>query len=90
MNGSALKSNLNKILNFLESRIDKMCKIIEDKQHNIWGATEHGLIKIYKNLGYKLFNKENGLAGVDIPSVLCDYEGEIWVSCFGNGIYKLI
>lgn len=33
MNGCALKSNLNKILNFLESRIDKMCKIIEDKQY---------------------------------------------------------
>lgn len=46
-------------------------------------------MKIYKNLNHKLFNKDNGLAGVDIPSVLCDYEGEIWVSCFGNGIYKL-
>ena len=29
------------------------------------------------------------MAGVDISSVICDYEGEIWVSCFGNGVYKL-
>ena len=68
---------------------DYISKIVEDKQHNIWCATEHGLVKIYKNLNYKLFNKDNGLAGVDISSVICDYEGEIWVSCFGNGVYKL-
>ncbi|MES2515582.1 MAG: two-component regulator propeller domain-containing protein [Bacteroidota bacterium] len=68
---------------------DYISKIIEDKQHNIWCATEHGLVKIYKDLSYKIFDKENGLAGIDIPSILCDYEGEIWVSCFGNGVYKL-
>ena len=68
---------------------DYISKIIEDKQHNIWAATEHGLVKIYINLSHKVFNKDNGLAGVDISSVLCDYEGEIWVSCFGNGVYKL-
>lgn len=68
---------------------DYISQITEDKQGNIWCATEHGLVKIYKNLSYKIFNKENGLAGIDISSVICDYEGEIWVSCFGNGIYKL-
>jgi ligand-binding sensor domain-containing protein/serine phosphatase RsbU (regulator of sigma subunit) len=68
---------------------DYISKIVEDKQHNIWCATEHGLVKIYKNLSYKIFNKDNGLAGIDISSVICDYEGEIWVSCFGNGVYKL-
>ena len=68
---------------------DYISKIIEDKQHNIWCATEHGLVKIYKNLSHKIFNKDNGLAGIDISSILCDYEGEIWVSCFGNGVYKL-
>ena len=68
---------------------DYISKIVEDKQHNIWCATEHGLVKIYKNLSHKIFNKDNGLAGVDISSVICDYEGEIWVSCFGNGVYKL-
>jgi len=68
---------------------DYISKIIEDKQHNIWCATEHGLVKLYKDLSYKIFNKDNGLAGVDISSILCDYEGEIWVSCFGNGVYKL-
>ena len=70
-------------------KTDYISKIVEDKQHNIWCATEHGLVKIYKNLSYKIFNKDNGLAGVDISSVICDYEGEIWVSCFGNGVYKL-
>ena len=68
---------------------DYISKIIEDKQHNIWCATEHGLLKVYKNLKYKLFNKENGLSGIDISSIICDYEGDIWVSCFGNGVNKL-
>ena len=68
---------------------DYISKIVEDKQHNIWCATEHGVIKIYKDLSFKVFNKDNGLAGIDISSVICDYEGEIWVSCFGNGVYKL-
>jgi ligand-binding sensor domain-containing protein/serine phosphatase RsbU (regulator of sigma subunit) len=68
---------------------DYISKIIEDKQHNVWCATEHGLVKLYKDLTFKIFNIDNGLAGVDISSVICDYEGSIWVSCFGNGVYKL-
>jgi ligand-binding sensor domain-containing protein/serine phosphatase RsbU (regulator of sigma subunit) len=68
---------------------DYISKIIEDRQHNIWCATEHGLLKLYSDLSHKLFNKDNGLAGIDISSILCDYEGSIWVSCFGNGVYKL-
>lgn len=68
---------------------DYISAITEDKQHNIWAATEHGLIKIKPDLNYKFFNTNNGLSGIDISSVICDYEGEIWVSCFGNGVYKL-
>jgi len=68
---------------------DYISKIIEDKQGNIWCATEHGLLKIFKNLSFKIFNNENGLIGNDISSLLCDYEGEIWVSSFGNGVFKL-
>ncbi|HRG00680.1 MAG TPA: two-component regulator propeller domain-containing protein [Bacteroidia bacterium] len=84
-----IENNIFHQVDIPQINTDYISKIVEDKQHNIWCATEHGLLKIYKNLNHKLFNKDNGLAGVDIPSVLCDYEGEIWVSCFGNGIYKL-
>lgn len=68
---------------------DYISKIVEDKQHNIWCATEHGLLKVKPDLSYKFFDKRNGLNVVDIPSVLCDYEGNIWVSCFADGVYKL-
>jgi ligand-binding sensor domain-containing protein/serine phosphatase RsbU (regulator of sigma subunit) len=68
---------------------DYISKIIEDRQDNMWCATEHGLVKISPDMKVKLFDKNNGLGGVDISSVLCDYEGEVWVSCFGNGVYKL-
>lgn len=68
---------------------DYISKIVEDKQHNIWCATEHGLLKVKPNGTFKFFDKRNGLSVVDIPSVLCDYEGNIWVSCFTDGVYKL-
>lgn len=69
---------------------DYISKIIEDKQHNIWFATdEHGLLKVRSNQSYQFFNKNNGILGVYIPSILIDYEDKIWVSCFGNGVYKL-
>jgi ligand-binding sensor domain-containing protein/serine phosphatase RsbU (regulator of sigma subunit) len=84
-----IENNIFHQINIDLINTDYISKIVEDKQHNIWCATEHGLIKLYKDLSYKLFNKDNGLAGVDISSVICDYEGEIWVSCFGNGVYKL-
>lgn len=68
---------------------DYISKIVEDKQHNIWCATEHGLLKVKPDMSYKFFDKRNGLSVIDIPSVLCDYEGNIWVSCFTDGVYKL-
>jgi ligand-binding sensor domain-containing protein/serine phosphatase RsbU (regulator of sigma subunit) len=68
---------------------DYIPKITEDKQHNIWCATEHGLLKLKPNNSFKFFNKNNGLKVVNIFSVLCDYENNIWVSCFGDGVYKL-
>lgn len=68
---------------------DYISKIVEDKQHNLWCATEHGLLKVLSNGAYKFFDKRNGLSVVDIPSVLSDYEGNIWVSCFTDGVYKL-
>ena len=68
---------------------DYISGIIQDKQRNIWCATEHGVLKISPNKKYKFFNTENGLAGTDISSIMCDYEGEVWLSCFGTGVYKL-
>jgi ligand-binding sensor domain-containing protein/serine phosphatase RsbU (regulator of sigma subunit) len=68
---------------------DYISKITQDRQGNLWCATEHGVLKIYKDLSYKIFDKNNGISGMDISYILCDYQGEIWVSCFGSGIHKL-
>lgn len=68
---------------------DYIPKITEDNQHNIWCATEHGLLKIKPDKSFKIFDKNNGLNIVNIFSVLCDYENNIWASCFGDGVYKL-
>ncbi len=84
-----IENNTFKQLNIPLINTDYISKIIEDKQHNIWCATEHGLLKVNKDLSFKFFNKSNGLTVIDIPSVLCDYEGNIWVSCFTDGVYKL-
>lgn len=84
-----IKNNIFHQLDIPLINTDYISKIIEDKHHNLWCATEHGLLKVKPDLSYKFFNKENGLSVVDIPSVLCDYEGNIWVSCFAGGVYKL-
>ena len=69
---------------------DYISSIVEDKQHNIWCATDiHGLLKVKPDFSYQFYDKNNGLSGVDISSILCDYEGEIWISCFANGVHKL-
>lgn len=85
-----IENNIIHQLNIPAIYTDYISKIIEDKQHNIWCATdEHGLLKIKSNFEFQFYTKNNGLSGIDISSVLCDYEGEIWVSCFANGIHKL-
>lgn len=84
-----LENNAFKQIDYPLINTDYISKIIEDRQGNIWCATEHGVLKIYKDLSLKTFDKNNGLSGVDISSLLCDYQGEIWVSCFGSGVHKL-
>jgi ligand-binding sensor domain-containing protein/serine phosphatase RsbU (regulator of sigma subunit) len=84
-----IENNIVHQLNIPLINADYIPKITEDKQHNIWCATEHGLLKIKPNNSFKFFNKNNGLNVVNIFSVLCDYENNIWASCFGDGVYKL-
>ena len=84
-----IENNVIYQLNIPIINADYIPKIIEDKQHNIWCATEHGLLKIKPDKSFKFFNKNNGLKVINIFSILCDYENNIWSSCFGDGVYKL-
>ena len=85
-----IENNVIQQLNVPDISTDYIYKITEDKNHNIWCATDfHGLLKINTNHQIHFFNQSNGLKGVDIPYVFADYENNLWISCFSNGVYKL-
>ena len=58
--------------------------ITEDHNSNIWIATDHGLLK-YANRTFSLFTEKQGLSVNTTQSVICDYEGNIWIGTLGGG-----
>lgn len=85
-----IENNIIKQLPVSETYGDYIYKIIEDKQHNLWIATDgHGIIKISKNQKIQFYNNNNGLKSTDIPFILYDYENNLWFSDFSNGVLKL-
>ncbi|MGB3949097.1 MAG: two-component regulator propeller domain-containing protein [Bacteroidia bacterium] len=62
--------------------------IIEDKNHNMWFATEHGVL-IYDNKNFLLLNEENGLTSKLVTSLCTDYENNIWVGTNSGGVDML-
>jgi ligand-binding sensor domain-containing protein len=59
--------------------------ICEDKQGNIWFATENGALK-FSNGTFKLFTEKNGLSANFVLAIGRDYEGNIWITTQGGGV----
>ena len=72
-------------LNYPEIYGDIIGKIIFDKRHNAWVATEHGLLKIAKHYS-KLFTEKDGLSSVRTQTVCEDFEGNIWIGTYDGGV----
>jgi signal transduction histidine kinase len=51
----------------------------EDKEGDLWIATEKGLVVYYKGI-FKVFNKDSGLLFNEIYQVLEDPSGHVWLS----------
>lgn len=58
--------------------------ISQDKNGNIWLATDHGLLK-YNGTNFKLFTEREGLSINTVQAVMCDYENNVWAGTLSGG-----
>ena len=62
-------------------------KIIEDKQGNIWIATEKGVCKLVGNY-LTIYSKKEGLSSSMITDLIEDKQGNIWIATLYQGAMK--
>jgi two-component sensor histidine kinase/ligand-binding sensor domain-containing protein len=67
---------------------DFVGSIAQCKTGNIWFASDHGLIK-YNGNSFTAFTEQNGFSSSIAQTVMCDYEGDIWIGTLGSGAYLL-
>jgi signal transduction histidine kinase/ligand-binding sensor domain-containing protein len=60
----------------------------QDATGNIWAGTGAGAYLIKPNGQRIFFSKENGLSNNPVAKIFCDNESNVWLSVFGEGIYK--
>jgi len=65
---------------------DRITKMFEDREGNIWIATQNGLDEFWK-VAAATFSDEPGLADGTVNSVLGDRDGNIWFATT-NGLYR--
>ena len=66
---------------------NRIKKLHQDIQGNIWVSTKEGVSKIGQDKIVN-FDQSNGLENQDIKSVYCDLEGNVWMASNGSGIFK--
>jgi len=60
----------------------------QDRAGNLWIGTEYGVLK-YRDNGFSLLNKENGLIDNYVKKILQDREGNLWFASKTAGVSKL-
>ncbi|WP_461788938.1 ligand-binding sensor domain-containing protein [Pedobacter sp.] len=73
---------------FKDSTIEAYYDITKDNYGNIWVATQNGAYLVNPKGEVTLFDDENGLKATRANAVFNDKEGNIWVSSFGDGIFR--
>ncbi len=90
-NGMLFKKNNSKISTIFLNSVPRT--MIEDNRGYLWIGTYHGLFKVNKRSfsqeSVRMFTKETGLNGNDIPSLLYDRENILWIGSNEYGISKL-
>ncbi|WP_231458604.1 two-component regulator propeller domain-containing protein [Pedobacter sp. Leaf132] len=62
--------------------------IAQDTKGGLWVGTDKGVYLLNKNRPDIHFNDTNGLSDNRVYDIFKDKEGNIWVSCFSDGLYK--
>jgi ligand-binding sensor domain-containing protein/signal transduction histidine kinase len=73
---------------FKDNTIEAYYDITKDNHGNIWIATQNGAYLVNSKGETTLFDDENGLKATRANVVFNDKEGNIWVSSFGDGIFR--
>jgi ligand-binding sensor domain-containing protein len=63
-------------------------KIIEDKNGNMWFATDGNGIFKYNNSGFTHLTNKNGLTDNNAADILEDKQGNIWIGTYYGGVSK--
>ncbi|MBN1116807.1 MAG: SpoIIE family protein phosphatase [Bacteroidales bacterium] len=63
--------------------------ILEDKQGNIWFATQEAGVICYNGDAFTYFNEENGLSTNITLSLAEDNAGNIWVGTYFGGLFRI-
>ncbi|NUN08492.1 MAG: hypothetical protein HUU54_04875 [Ignavibacteriaceae bacterium] len=67
---------------------NRIYSISEDANGNIWTATRNGLAKIVM-MNVLTYGASEGMPAKVPLSVHCDYENNLWIGTFDEGLYKL-
>lgn len=81
---------INKIENIPAVRINKIVK--QNEKNGYWISTEAGLyVLTFKEKSYQTenFGDKLKLSDINVQSVFEDKNKELWLSTFGNGLYKI-
>lgn len=73
---------------FKVNTIEAYYDITKDNYGNIWVATQNGAYLVNPKGEFSLFDDQNGLKATRANVVFNDKEGNIWVSSFGDGIFR--
>ena len=75
----------------LKIGLSKIQSIKEDKNKNLWISSYEGLHKLTYDNGYNSssnFGEENGISNF-VKVSLVDFEGNIWIGTYGDGLAML-
>lgn len=87
-NGVFVSTNGNVNPIFYKPDVESYFDIAQDTDGSIWVATQKGAYLVKTGQNPIVFNEQNGLKTNRVNVVLKDVENNIWLSSFGDGIFR--
>lgn len=87
-NGVFAAANGNVTQIFHQSDVESYFDIAQDTDGSIWVATQKGAYLVKAGQPTVVFNEQNGLKTSRVNVVVKDVENNVWLSSFGDGIFR--